>query len=85
MQKKKLLAGVTALAIAAVIIPSSYAFGGFGGPKDGGKNFDPEKHEAVMEALESQDYDAFVEARLDVALCAAGRFVETQHSIVGRQ
>jgi hypothetical protein len=62
MQKKKLIAtGIVALFLLTVI-PSTYAFGGFG--KRGGeqKNFNSEKHAAVQEAFENSDYDAFIEA-----------------------
>ncbi len=63
--QKKLFAGITALTLAALIIPSSFAFSGFGqreGGQNGGQNFNPENREAVEAALEAEDYSAFVEA-----------------------
>lgn len=43
------------------LLPSVYAFGGFG-PREGGKNFNPENREAIETAIEAEDYEAFVEA-----------------------
>jgi len=64
MKKKTLFAGAAALTLAAIIIPSTYAFGGFGEHRgEGQPPLDhPENREAVMEALDNADYDAFVEA-----------------------
>jgi len=59
MQKKTFLAAFTALTLAAVFVPTTFAFSGFGGQ---GKNFNPENKEAIESAIEAEDYDAFVEA-----------------------
>ena len=58
MQKKTFLAAVAAFTLAVVVIPSTFAFGGFRG---GGK-FDPEIHAAIQEAFENEDYGAYQEA-----------------------
>lgn len=56
-----LATSVVALFLLAAI-PSTYAFGGFGGPRGGGQGFNSENREAIEAAIESEDYDAFVEA-----------------------
>ncbi|MFH0776473.1 MAG: hypothetical protein V1936_02570 [Patescibacteria group bacterium] len=57
MKNKTLLAGLTALTLSAIVLPSVYAFGGFGG--EGGKNFDPAKMTAIETAIENKDFAAF--------------------------
>ncbi|MCF7836447.1 hypothetical protein K9N08_00790 [Candidatus Gracilibacteria bacterium] len=59
--QKKLFAGITALTLAATIIPSTFAFGGFG-PREGDQKFNPENREAIETAIEAEDFSAFVEA-----------------------
>lgn len=57
MQNKTILAGISALTLSAIVLPSVYAFGGFAGP--GNQNFDPAKVTAVETAIENQDFAAF--------------------------
>ncbi|MFA6458675.1 MAG: hypothetical protein WCV72_04820 [Patescibacteria group bacterium] len=57
MQNKTILAGISALTLSAIVLPSVYAFGGFAGP--GNQNFDPAKTTAIETAIENQDFAAF--------------------------
>jgi hypothetical protein len=57
--KTKLLATGVVAALLLTIIPSTYAFMGFGG-RGGQKNF--ENRETVQTAIENGDYEAFIEA-----------------------
>lgn len=60
MSKKILATSVVALFLFAAI-PSTFAFGGFGGGERGQKiNF--ENREVIEAAIEAEDYEAFVEA-----------------------
>ncbi|MFH0833822.1 MAG: hypothetical protein V2A63_00320 [Patescibacteria group bacterium] len=54
MKNKTLLAGLTALTLSAIVLPSVYAFGGFGHG-----DFDPTKMQAVETAIENKDFAAF--------------------------
>ncbi len=57
MKNKTILAGISALTLSAIVLPSVYAFGGFAGPGD--KNFDPAKATAIETAIENKDFAAF--------------------------
>jgi hypothetical protein len=61
MQKKTFLAAITALTLAAVFVPTTFAFSGFRG-QGNNNNFNPENREAIESAIEAEDYEAFVEA-----------------------
>jgi hypothetical protein len=60
---KKILATTTVALFLFAALPSVYAFGGFEqGQGEKGKNFNPENREAIEEAIEAEDYAAFIEA-----------------------
>lgn len=57
MKNKTILAGISALTLSAIVLPSVYAFGGLAG--QGGKNFDSYQRAAVETAIENEDFAAF--------------------------
>lgn len=52
------IAGV--IATTAIVAAATYAYQGEGGDFQG-RNFDPERHEAMIAAIDSQDYEAWAE------------------------
>jgi len=65
MNKKVILASALAIALSAGIVSASAYQGNGEGQGQQKPNFSPEKHQAVQTAMESGDYEAWVEAMGD--------------------